>query len=280
MINVNGKIVSNSDLLVENNRGFLYGDAVFETIKVLDNKVLFLEDHYFRLMSSMRILRMEIPMEFTMEFFQEEILKLVSSMETTVNAIRVRFNVFRDASGKYLPVSRNIGFIASAEVLESGVYVLNSQNYEIELYKDFYITSHLLSTLKTNNRLVNVTGSIFAEENGYQNCLLLNDAKNIVEALNGNIFIVKDKVVKTPPLSDGCIKGVMRKQIIELLQKNAEYTFEEGIISPFELQKADELFVTNVIMGVQPITKYRKKEYTNVLATDLVNKLNAKIRLM
>jgi len=280
MINVNGKIVSNSDLLVENNRGFLYGDAVFETIKVLDNKVLFLEDHYFRLMSSMRILRMEIPMEFTMEFFQEEILKLVSSMETTVNAIRVRFNVFRDASGKYLPVSRNIGFIASVEVLESGVYVLNSNNYEIELYKDFYITSHLLSTLKTNNRLVNITGSIFAEENGYQNCLLLNDAKNIVEALNGNIFIVKDKVVKTPPLSDGCIKGVMRKQIIELLQKNTEYTFEEAVISPFELQKADELFVTNVIMGVQPITKYRKKEYTNVLATDLVNKLNAKIRLM
>lgn len=280
MINVNGKIVSNSDLLVESNRGFLYGDAVFETIKVLDNKVLFLEDHYFRLMSSMRILRMEIPMEFTMEFFQEEILKLVSSMETTVNAIRVRFNVFRDTSGRYLPISRKIGFIASAEVLESSAYLLNSQSYEIELYKDFYVTTHLLSTLKTNNRLVNVTGSIFADENGYQNCLLLNDAKNIVEALNGNVFIVKDKVVKTPPLSDGCIKGVMRKQIIELLQKNTEYTFEEGVISPFELQKADELFITNVIIGVQPITKYRKKEYTNVLATDLVNKLNAKIRLM
>lgn len=280
MINVNGKIVSTSEILIENNRGFLYGDAVFETIKVLDNKVLFLEDHYFRLMSSMRILRMEIPMDFTMEFFQEEVQKLVSAFGTSVNAVRVRFNVFRDTNGKYLPSDRKIGFMASAEVLTSSAYALNSSDYEIELYKDFYVTAHLLSTLKTNNRLVNVTGSIFAEENGYQNCLLLNDAKNIVEALNGNIFIVKDKVVKTPPLSDGCVKGVMRKQIIELLQKNTEYTFEEGVVSPFELQKADELFITNVIVGIQPVTKYRKKEYVNTLASDLINKLNAKIRLM
>ncbi|MCC9042961.1 aminotransferase class IV [Myroides sp. M-43] len=280
MINVNGKIVSTSEILIENNRGFLYGDAVFETIKVLDNKVLFLEDHYFRLMSSMRILRMEIPMDFTMEFFQEEVLKLVRSLNTSVNAIRVRFNVFRDASGKYLPTERKIGFMASADVLSTSGYSLNNVDYEIELYKDFYVTGHLLSTLKTNNRLINVTGSVFAEENGYQNCLLLNDAKNIVEALNGNIFIVKDKVVKTPPLSDGCVKGVMRKQIIELLQKHTEYTFEEGVISPFELQKADEMFITNVIVGVQPITKYRKKEYVNTLASDLINKLNAKIRLM
>lgn len=280
MINVNGKIVSTSEILIENNRGFLYGDAVFETIKVLDNKVLFLEDHYFRLMSSMRILRMEIPMDFTMEFFQEEVLKLVHALNTPVNAVRVRFNVFRDANGKYLPSDRKIGFMASAEVLNASAYTLNSSDYEIELYKDFYVTAHLLSTLKTNNRLVNVTGSVFAEENDYQNCLLLNDAKNIVEALNGNIFIVKDKVVKTPPVSDGCIKGVMRKQIIELLQKHTDYTFEEGVISPFELQKADEMFITNVIVGVQPITKYRKKEYVNTLASDLINKLNAKIRLL
>ncbi|MDM1528436.1 aminotransferase class IV [Myroides odoratimimus] len=280
MINVNGKIVSNSNVSVEHNRGFLYGDAVFETVRVLDGKVLFLEDHYFRLMSSMRILRMEIPMEFTMEYFQEEILKTINSLESVTNAFRVRFTVYRDAEGKYLPLTRKIGYIISAEVLNNGIYSLNTKDYEIELYKDFYVTSHLLSTLKTNNRLINVTGSIFAEENGYQNCLLLNDAKNIVEALNGNIFIVKDNVVKTPPLSDGCVKGIMRKQIIELLQKNTDYKFEEAVISPFELQKADELFITNVIMGVQPVTKYRKKNYTNVLAADLINKLNAKIRLL
>ncbi|MDR2222999.1 MAG: aminotransferase class IV [Flavobacteriaceae bacterium] len=279
MINVNGIIVSNTNIDIEKNRGFLYGDALFETIKVLDGKVLFLEDHYFRLMSSMRILRMEIPIDFTMEFFQDEILKTVDSVEEKGNAIRVRFTVYRQGQGKYLPNDRNIAYIVTCEPLQDEVYQISNKDYEIELYKDFYVTAHLLSTLKTTNRLVNITGSIFAEENSYQNCLLLNDAKNVVEALNGNLFVVKDKVVKTPSLADGCMKGIMRKQIIELLQKHPEYSFEEGVVSPFELQKADEMFITNVIVGIQPITKYRKKTYVNNLATDLVAKLNAKIRL-
>lgn len=280
MINVNGKIVSNSEISLENNRGFLYGDAVFETVRVLDNKVLFVEDHYFRLMSSMRILRMAIPMEFTMEYFQEEIIKTAQVLDSSANAIRVRFNVYRDANGRYLPTGRKIGYIATAERLDQSVYSFDEVAYEVELYKDFYVTAHLLSTLKTNNRLINVTGSIFADENGYQNCFLLNDSKNIVEALNANIFVVKDKVVKTPPLSDGCVKGIMRKQVMELLEKHPDYTLEEVSISPFELQKADEIFLTNVIIGIQTVTKYRKKEFKNDLSKDLLNRLNAKIRLL
>lgn len=279
MINVNGIIVSKANLDIEKNRGFLYGDSLFETIKVLDHKVLFLEDHYFRLMSSMRILRMEIPMDFTMEHFQAEILKTVQASELPNQAFRVRFTVYRIGEGKYTPDCRDIAFVATCEPLSELTYEQHKQAYEVELYKDFYVTASLLSTLKTTNRLINITGSIFAQENGYQNCLLLNDAKNIVEALNGNLFVVKDNVVKTPPLVDGCMKGIMRKQIIELLQKDTEYTFEEASVSPFELQKADEMFITNVIVGIQPITKYRKKEYKSELAFDLLKKLNAKIRL-
>ena len=79
MVNFNGTIQDNSAVFVESNRGFLVGDAVFETIKVVNNQVLFLEDHYFRLMASMRICRMEIPMLFTMEYFEEQILQLVAS---------------------------------------------------------------------------------------------------------------------------------------------------------------------------------------------------------
>ncbi|MEC4115137.1 aminotransferase class IV [Myroides pelagicus] len=281
MINVNGKIVSTSDLSLENNRGFLYGDAVFETLRVLDDKVLFLEDHYFRLMSSMRILRMRIPMEFTMEYFEEQVIKLVQANNpSNHNAFKVRFTVYRDGQGKYLPTTRNIGFIATYESLSQGVYTFSDAPYEVELYKDFYVTAHLLSNLKTTNRLINVTGSIFAEENNYQNCLLINDSKNIAEGLNANLFLVKDKVIKTPPLTDGCVKGVMRKQIIELITKHPEYTLIEESISPFELQKADELFLTNAIIGIQPITKYRKKVFATEVASDLINRLNAKIRLL
>ena len=278
MVNYNGNIQENSNFSIESNRGFLYGDAIFETIKVLDNKVLFLEDHYFRLMASMRICRMEIPMNFTMEFFEEQILKLTNSLEKS-NSFRVRFSVFRNSDGFYTPISNEIEFIIVAVSSENTVYTIEKSHYEVELYKDFFIPKQLLSTLKTNNKMLQITGSIFAKENGYDNCLVLNDEKNVVEALQSNLFMKIGNVVVTPPISDGCLNGIMRKQVIEILNKMDGIEVKETSISPFDLQKADELFLTNVITGIQPITKYRKKEYTVNFSNEILVKLNAKIRL-
>lgn len=280
MVNLNGQQKAISNISIETNRGFLYGDAVFETIKVLDGKVLFLEDHYFRLMSSMRILRMEIPMNFTMEFFEKEIKKSISKEDiNSSSAYRVRFTVYRDSEGYYLPSEQSIGYVATSEKLLNEMYVFNEGVYEVELFRDFYITKHLLSTLKTTNKLVQVVGSIFAKENDFQNCLVLNDEKNVIEALQSNLFVVKGNQIKTPPIADGCVKGVMRKQIIELIANNKDYELVEESVSPFELQKADELFLTNCIVGVQAVRKYRKKEYTTNVTQELLKRLNAKIRL-
>ena len=278
MVNCDGNIQENSAVLIDSNRGFLFGDSVFETIKVLDNKVLFLEDHYFRLMASMRICRMEIPMNFTMEYFEEQILKLIATFSDS-NSYRVRFSVYRDSDGFYLPKTRNVQFIVAASSLNSDLYAIGKESYEVELYKDFYVSKQLLSTLKTNNKMLQITGSIFADENGYDNCLVLNDEKNVVEALQSNLFMKTGNVVVTPPVSDGCLNGIMRKQILELLKKIEGIEVKEASISPFDLQKADELFLTNVISGIQPITKYRKKEYTAEFASDVIKRLNAKIRL-
>lgn len=275
MINFNGNLVAQSNENIEQNRGFLYGDAVFETVKVLDGKVLFFEDHYFRLMASMRIIRMEIPLEFTLEFLEAEILKTANALNLA-NA-RVRLTVYRNGEGRYLPEVRTVSFVITAEST-SAVYVNTTKKYEVELFKDFHISKHLLSTLKTTNRLINVTASIFAEENGYENCLLINEDKNVVEAINGNIFVVKDGSIATPPLSDGCINGIARKKIIEILKKDTSLHFEERSISPFELQKADELFITNIIKGIQSVGQYRKKHYIDTAANNLLMKLNAQIR--
>ena len=95
----------------------------------------------------------------------------------------------------------------------------------------------------------------------------------------GNIFLVNGNIIKTPPLEAGCIKGIMRKQIIDIINSLPEYELIEDDISPFELQKADELFITNVISGIVPISKYRKKLYANTTSMNLIGKLNAKIRL-
>ncbi|MGB2143771.1 MAG: aminotransferase class IV [Flavobacteriaceae bacterium] len=280
MINSNGELLSEQEAkLSVFNRGLAYGDALFETIKTLNGKILFWEDHYFRLMASMRILRMEIPMTFTPEFLESQILELVSHHNSDSNSFRVKFTVFRNQGGFYTPNSNAVSYFITAEPLPTDLYLLNTSDYRIELFKDFYITPGLLSTLKSNNKLLNVLGSVYAKENQYDNCLLLNTNKNIVEALNGNLFLVKDNVIKTPPLDDGCLKGIMRKQILEIIGKIPDFECVEASISPFELQKADELFVTNVIQGIQPITSFRKKNFTNHVSQSILAKLNMTLRL-
>ena len=276
MINFNGNVIAQDDNILTQNRAFLYGDGVFETVKIVNNKILFLEDHYFRLMASMRVVRMEIPMNFTMEYFEEQILKVVQENGFSVSA-RARITVFRNNGGLYLPQTNEVSFLIHTTSLENASYALNESHYEVDLYKDFYVSRQLLSSIKTTNKMINITGSIFASENGFENCILLNDAKNVVEALQGNLFMVVGKKLITPPISEGCLNGVMRRQILALAKKTEGIEVTEEIISPFDLQKADELFLTNVITGIQPITKYRKKEFTSNVAHLLVQKLNESI---
>jgi len=280
MINVNGNIVPASQAyLSPTNRGFTYGDSVFETLRLTSGKILFWEDHYFRLMASMRILRMEIPMNFTMEFLMEQVLETAKQVFPKENSIKVRINVYRNEGGLYSPEDNTVSFVITAQKLDADFYLHNSVNYEVELFKDYYMNSGLLSTIKTNNKVLHVLAGIFAKENGYNNCLLLNENKMVVEALNGNLFLVSGKTIKTPPITDGCLRGIIRKQLIKIILQMPDYAIEESSISPFELQKAEELFITNVVTGIQSITKYRKKEFNTDVAKELTTKLNIKIRL-
>lgn len=279
MVNINGNIVAfDSDKISIKNRGLLYGDAVFETLKVSSGKIFFWEDHYFRLMASLRILRIDIPMNFTMEFLQKEILRTVPDDSSTSDH-RIKMYFSRKVGGKYTPQSNDLEYFIESESIEGSFYRIDDADYKIELFKDHLISSGLLSTLKTNTKTIHVLGSIFAQENEYQNCLLLNEKKNVVEALNGNIFIVKDKTVITPPLDDGCLRGIIRKQIISIVDQLDEYGFEERSVSPFELLKVDEIFITNVMVGIQPVTQYRNKTYVDQVAKQILPRLNALMRL-
>ena len=277
MINYNGEILSSESNLSNSNRAFLYGDGIFETLKIVNNKLLFLEEHYFRLMASMRIVRMQIPNNFTLEYFEEQILNL-SKVNDCEKSARVRFTVFRNDGGFYLPKNRSVSYLIQVFPIESAAYLFSNSVYEVDLYKDFFIAKQLLSTIKTTNKMINVTGSIFADENDLQNCLLLNNEKNVVEALNGNLFMLIENRLITPAIHEGCLNGIMRKQILQLALKLENIEVVEGVISPFDLQKADELFITNVITGIQPITKYRKKEYKTDFALKMLNSLNSLIQ--
>ena len=277
MVNFNGVITEEELQLSVSNRSFLYGDGVFETLKVLNNQILFFEDHYFRLLASMRIIRMQIPMSFTLEYLEEQILTLVRQQGFQDSA-RVRLTVFRNDGGYYTPTDNKVSFVIHASALSVKSYTASETPFEVDLYKDFIVPKQLLSTLKTNNKLIQITASIFAQENELDTCLLINDDKNVIEAAYGNLFMLLNGQLITPPISEGCLNGIMRKQILKLAKELDGIEVLEQPISPFDLQKADELFITNVIVGIQSITKYRKKEFEKTLAKKLLDKLNQSIQ--
>ncbi len=264
LYNFNGILQeSASQHLSLENRAMKYGDSLFETIKYQEGKLVFFEDHYFRLMASMRMLRMEIPMDFTLEFLEGQVLKTIEAHPLESEMFRIRISVSREEGGLYTPSTNSISYWIEVSPLT----VTKKENYVIDLFKDYFVSSDMLSTIKTNNRIINVLGSIYAKENNMDNCLLLNERKNVVELLNGNIFLIKGNTILTPPLTDGCLKGIFRKKLIEFLKKNKLYTIEERSISPFELQKVDEVFLTNSIVGIQNVTKYKRKSYQTEVTT-------------
>ena len=269
MLNYNGNLVAFEDVkITPDNRAYKYGDSVFETIKVINGKVVFWEEHYFRLMASMRMLRMKIPMNFTLEFLQDEILKTV--LVNTKNNSRVRLCITRKDGGFYTPTTNEIDYLIESREIT----FTTKDNYKVDLFKDFYLYSGHLSTIKTNNKLIHTLASIFAKENDLDNCILLNERKGIVEVTNATLFLIKGNTIKTPLLSEGCLQGIAREKVINIIESNNDYDIEETVISPFEIQKADEVFITNSIMGIQPITNYRKKTFSTDISKKLAMSLN------
>jgi len=275
MLNYNGNFIDQTNLSFSN-RAFLYGDSVFETIKVVKNKVLFWEEHYLRLMSSMRILKIEIPNEFTPDYLESQIKKTISSISETFTG-RVRLTVFREGEGLYLPKSNQASFVINSFQNEVFSFETKFKTYKVDIYKDYLIQSNLLSNLKTSNRLINVIGSIYAQENGLDNCILLNENKLVTEFLNGNIFLVKDNVVKTPPINSGCLNGVMRNKIIELINKIPLLEIFEKDFSAYEIISSHEVWVSNSISGIIPVSQYRNKQFGNSIAKKVLDFLNREI---
>ena len=271
MINFNGKITDLSDQLI-NNRAFLYGDAVFETLIIFNDKILFWEDHYFRLMSSMRIIRLDIPDKYTPEFFKENIIKIHNNISQTGSS-RIRINIYRVSGGKYKPEKNTPSFIISCESINYNIYKLNKGHYEVDLYKDYYLDNQLISSIKSNNKIINVVASIYASENGFDNCILLNKDKLVSEFINSNLFIIKDEKIYTPTLKSGCLNGVVRKNLFKILSSSSFELCEQDL-STFDITQSDEIFGTNIAQGIFSVTKFRKKDYDCSKTKKIITMLN------
>lgn len=272
--NYNGHLITIYEPVVSfANRAFRYGDSLFETIRVINGKIMFMTDHLRRIKIGMTVLRMNIPAEFN----AENISRLTSELivkNKIANDARVRLTIFRNEGGFYAPHTNDISFLIEAEDLEhKGGYNLNETGFAVDVFHDIKKHKNKLSNLKTGNALIYVLAGIYKKDIKMDDCLIINEDGNVCESISSNIFIVKNGALYTPALSEGCIEGVMRKQIIDIAQQHRILCYE--ITLAFNtLMNADEMFLCNSIQGIRWIGKYKTKIYQSKLAAFFVEKLN------
>ena len=250
-------------------RSHLYGDGLFETVRVHNGKICFWESHYFRLMSSMRILRMDIPLTWSPEELSSEILSFDPDPKIDY---RVRLSVWRNGGIGYAPVNSSIDWslhVMSIDVLS--IYVMSI--YVMSIYV-MSISKGLLSNLKMSQSALYVLTAKFAKEQNVDDAILLSEDNRVLETSRGNVFVLSGNDILTPPLDDGVLRGVIREQVLKS-SKALGLNVKEGRISPFDLLSAKEIWITNAINGIMAVSHYRKSTFESNIANEMQNILLA-----
>jgi branched-chain amino acid aminotransferase len=278
-INLNGEFYdSQTPVLTHLNRGFLYGDALFETMHANGTQIQFFDDHIERLMEGMKKLKMILPESFITKSIEKQIIKLLRKNRHLKGA-RIRLTVFRNEGGKYTPQTNEISYLIDSEKLPYDQYELNKKGLQIDLFSELKKPLNYLSNLKTTNDLIFVLAGDFKREHNLDECILINQKNEVCEAISSNVFLVKDNIIKTPPLNSGCLNGIMRKKIIEYANGLGMKISKDYQIAPQELLECDEIFLTNAIKGIQWVGGFRQKRYFKTNAQKLIQKLNEETSL-
>ena len=272
-VNYNGNILSaDQPLFTAANRAFRYGDAVFETIRMMHGEILFFEKHLDRLQRSMKLLRMDVNSDLDFHKLYLAIRHLDQSNRLGGNG-RVRLEVFRNDGGLYTPQSNAVSYLIEASPLNGKEYILNETGLKIEVYTDIKKPVSRLSNLKSANALYYVMAGLHKRENGLDDCLVLNTDDNIAEAISSNIFLVKGEQLITPGLDQACVAGVMREFILQQATEN-NIPVVESAISIDDMLIADEVFLTDVIHGIRWVSAFRNKRYFNTRSRQLLQSIN------
>lgn len=269
----NGHLISLYEPAISfTNRAFRYGDSLFESIRYSKGKVMFLADHIKRIKLSMTILRMNVPAEFSTTNIEALILHLINQNNISSDA-RIRLTVFRNDGGYYTPDTNDISFLIETEALETEGYTLNQKGLWVDVYAEIKKPISKISNLKTGSALLYVMAGLTKKSLKLDDCLLINENGHIIESINANIFVIKNGSLYTSPLADGCIEGVMRKQILTLASLNRILTFEQSLTVD-KLMNGDEVFLTNAIKGIQWVGQFKNTFYTNRQALFFTEQLN------
>jgi branched-chain amino acid aminotransferase len=259
-------LLSSVPVLQASNRGFAYGDGLFETIRVLHGKIPLADLHFERLFQSMEVL--QIPAgSLSSLAFTSYILELCEQNGCT-DAARVRLAVYRSNEGQ-------AHFIIQATELDENYRYWNDEGWTIDIFPDAQKSTDKFSILKSANFLPYVMGSIYAKEHHYDDVLLLNSKGKIADSTRANIFILKNDMILTPSLEEGCVRGVMRTLLIRDFLPTDRLS--ETSVTIGDIHEADEVFLTNALFGIRWVAQFRDKRFGSDFSKELYSKLSATI---
>lgn len=272
-VNNNGELLKNQGATIASgNRGHLYGDGLFESIRVRNGEPINLEAHILRMLEGAIALKMRAPSYFTTSFFKEKIDELLEASSIDKGG-RVRISIDRVSGGTYRPESNEVSYFIEVYPVNDNEYKLNQRGWEIDLYTSIRKHKSKLSNYKTKNGLLYVMSSIEAKEKDLDDLLITDQKGSILEGSSSNLFVVSNGVLYTPGLDEGCLGGVMRMTLINIALENGIKVYESSIM-PQNLLAADEVFLTNAIKGIIWVSGYRTKRYVNETSTRLLSLLN------
>lgn len=270
-ININGQIVKSGEAVIRTeNRSFKYGDALFETMRVIDEYPVFFKDHLDRLYRGMEMLQLEPAGIFQEQPMRREIVKLLRAAQ--IKNAKVRLHVYRGGEGKYTPERNDAGFVIQAEPAEKE-FIFNSSGVKVDIFEKHLKPVTKLARLKSANSLLYILAGKYKTDKNLDEAVILNTRGELCEGVSSNLFLLMDKKLFTPDLESGCIPGVMRKQVIDLAQKGGIEVIEDAL-SPELLPRADELFFTNAGTGITWALSYKSRRYYNKFSSQLVGYIN------
>ena len=272
----NDKILNQDDIQFNTiKRAINFGDGFFETIRIVNGDVLFIESHLKRIFKALKILKISYSKNFNAEILKSKIKELLLHNKIDSGG-KVKIYFFRSGLGTYLPETNEISFIIECFHLENNLYQLNKKGFLVDIFYDYQKQITNLSVFKTSNSLLYVLASIYANDNGLNDTLILNEKNCIIESSNSNIFLLLKDSIITPALNSGCIAGIMRDEIIKIINF-LDFKIIERDITLEDLMNSKEIFLTNVISGINWVGGYKETRYYNTLSKKIIKELNNKI---
>jgi branched-chain amino acid aminotransferase len=262
----------NQAFIAKDNRAFRLGDGFFESMRVIDGRVLFLENHFARISDTIKAMKMVAQENFSLDLLRSQIQGLLQRNNITRGG-RIRITFYRKATGFYLPHSDDVNYLIESEPLLENEFLLNPIGKTVDIFTDFKKDVNKLSIYKSLNAQLYIMAALHSREKNLDDALIQNNKFAIIESIASNIFIVSNGVLYTPTLQDGCIAGTMRMNIINIAIDNKIKVYE-CTLNPQNLLAADEIFLTNAVKGVEWVVAYRTKRYYNDMSKKMIQLLN------